>query len=346
MKRDASVTPSFLFIMFLVVVSICPVSFGQAAESAPTPAPQVCTDPASAGTPACRKTMSTPNPALGQCTPLVRVFGKPVCAESFGPEKAPSVAEGYEAQDMALMRQHTILRNQRRLRDLVWDVAMVEKFGAGIRPSEQEIQEYRVQFTSAMDASYEADKKTVPLVRELLEKNEYSELVEKQLRNILSVAEASVKAYEQKKDSAGKLPGDFKFVTEVAERHVAEMMLKGWKYDKALREKFGGRVGYMAEGPVPLDARLAMIRYIREEGKFEAIDKDYQGLFDEEEKRLRDPGIQILPDDEEILKSYFKKPEWQFSLANSGERFETLERQLRSLPTLDQQNQAAPLPVP
>jgi hypothetical protein len=55
--------------------------------------------------------------------------------------------------------------------------------------------------------------------------------------------------------------------------------IRQWKINKALYQKYGGRIIYGQSGPVPLDAYREYLQEQEEQGKFAILNKEYEELF-------------------------------------------------------------------
>lgn len=252
------------------------------------------------------------------CTPVIRLFGRDICREIVDRGKIGGAenAGGGEEDPRDKVR---------RVREIVWRLALIEKFGdAAVIPVDAEVEAFRAGFRAAMDRSYESDKKTVDAIRDSLGKYDYGEENQKKIDAILKAAEASVRFYEQREEQEKQLPEAYRFVSRAAETQIALDMLAGWKANKLLYDAYGGRLVYGQDSIEPVDAYAAFLDYIRKEAKVEIVDPAYDGLFTDLETWLKQDHRAIPPDDPLAL-NYFTAPEWQFTLSNSDGRLEELK---------------------
>ena len=63
------------------------------------------------------------------------------------------------------------------------------------------------------------------------------------------------------------------------ERRMANNYVRHWKINKALFEKYGGRVIFQQAGPEPVDAYRDFLREQEKNGAFQILDKQYQDPF-------------------------------------------------------------------
>jgi hypothetical protein len=64
-----------------------------------------------------------------------------------------------------------------------------------------------------------------------------------------------------------------------AEREVAEHFVQGWKLNRSLYERYGGRVIFQQAGPEPVDAYRAFLEEQRDEGAFQILAPDLEKEF-------------------------------------------------------------------
>ena len=62
-------------------------------------------------------------------------------------------------------------------------------------------------------------------------------------------------------------------------RRMASGFVRHWKINKALFEKYGGRVIFQQAGPEPVDAYRDFLREQEKKGAFKILDKQYQAPF-------------------------------------------------------------------
>jgi lipid II:glycine glycyltransferase (peptidoglycan interpeptide bridge formation enzyme) len=62
-------------------------------------------------------------------------------------------------------------------------------------------------------------------------------------------------------------------------RQMAQQFVKSWKINKALYQKYGGRVIFQQAGVEPLDAYRDFLREQEEKGAFQILDKQYEAGF-------------------------------------------------------------------
>lgn len=277
-----------------------------------------------------KTTTSAPaSEASPECHAMAKLFEITICQEQLSPHafnKKRYSSPNAKQDPQEFMLQMTLLRRA------IWQTALIHKFGdAAAPPTMEEIDNYRKGFNQSMDASYEADRKTVDYIKSLLDKYTYSAENEQKLKQLLEVTQSSLKLYSERQQHTEGLPKEYKFVVDTAERGIARNMLTTWKNDKLLFNAYRGHLALTAGNVVPVDAYKEFLKYIRVDGKLTISDPQYATVLDEIEKMVNE-SHDYLPGGDEIAKKYFTSPDWQFSLANSSARFKDLQDRLAKIP--------------
>ncbi len=274
------------------------------------------------------------------CKPVAVLFGEKICLSRIEPDPVhiEAMKEQYKTQDLD-PDDGLGKRNRQQLKSILWEKALEHKFGAeAIKPTVEEVLKYAEAFKGAMVSSYEADKKTLSLINELLVKNNYSPENMEEINNILRVTEMSVNFYEQRQKQKESMPEEYRFMAEKAEYQVAEAMVQDWKINKLLYDAYGGKIIFQQAGLEPLEAYADFLKYIKEDGELKILNAAYQDTFGEMDQYLA-MGHNVLPDNEkDMYGNYFSTPYWQFQLSNNMERFEDVKSWLLSLSVIDQES--------
>lgn len=73
-------------------------------------------------------------------------------------------------------------------------------------------------------------------------------------------------------------------------RAMAESVVRNWKVNAALHERYGGRIIYQQMGPEPLDACLALLQDAQAAGRFAInqpeLEDAFWSLFTDEQRHL------------------------------------------------------------
>ncbi len=265
------------------------------------------------------------------CHAVAKVFEVTICREQLAVNQ---IGKKHPDDPNAKPAPQEIAQQTVALRNAVWQTALMHKFGdAAAPPTMEDIDAYRKGFDQTMDSSYEADRKTVDFIQSLLDKYVYAPENEEKLRQILNVTQASLKLYSERQQHTQTLPKEYQFVVDTAERAIARNMLTTWKDDKILYEAYHGRLALLPGGVVPIDAYAAFLKYIKDEGKLTILDPQYANAMGVIETQVSQKH-NYMPADDEFAKKYYTRSDWQFSLANSSDRFNELKAHLESLPNL------------
>ena len=88
---------------------------------------------------------------------------------------------------------------------------------------------------------------------------------------------------------------------------ISEQWVASWKMNKALYEKYGGRIIFQQAGIEPVDAYRAQLKDIREKGGLKILKPEYVDIFSEFERYL-EMGHNYLSENGE---KYFHRPYWE-----------------------------------
>lgn len=268
------------------------------------------------------------------CTAIATLFEQVLCREALrldDPAMADSMGKLSPEQKQEF-RDKAWQRNLRKVKNMIWHHALLQKFGEeSLTPSEKDIATFQEGFRQSMADSYKADIETKKMIEQALQEHSYQPKHDKTMRDLLQAVTMSIKFYEQRTQHTESLPTDYQFISENAERQIAEKMVTNWKADKLLHDAYGGRLAMMKDGPVPVDAYRAFLAYIRDEGALNILDPDFQDALKETDDFVKQPP-KILPDTDPIAQYYFNSPHWAFNLSNNKDRLKKLESWIQSLP--------------
>jgi|GEM_PF-4137320 len=267
------------------------------------------------------------------CDPVATLFAQTLCRQDFREETTDYLdAMKVPTDQRPVMIAQIEQRNRRQVMDLLWQLALAQKFGAeAITPDEKTIERFQSHFHASMDASYAADKQAVIYLRDILEKNTFDEDVTAQIKDIVKAMETGIHFYEERERQIAALPADYTFVTKSAESEVSRGLIRHWNADQLLFKTYGGRLIMGQNGPEPVDAYKDFLAYIEENGNFEAQDPAYSDIFAEIRQHINTKE-EPVPTDSDMYKYYFTDPTWQFSLSNSENRLDDLRKWIEGLP--------------
>ena len=144
-----------------------------------------------------------------------------------------------------------------------------------IEPTDAEIDAF-VARTEEMEkqsqVEFEADRKKLQkeLKSSSLSDRERKDK-ESQLQTIESILKSTREMTEQVRGMEERM--------RPMKRQMARHFVKSWKVNKALYEKYGGRVIFQQAGVEPLDAYRDFLREQEKKGKFQILDKQYEPGF-------------------------------------------------------------------
>ncbi|NLB56847.1 MAG: hypothetical protein GX811_13995 [Lentisphaerae bacterium] len=118
----------------------------------------------------------------------------------------------------------------------------------------------------------EADRKK--LVDEL-KNSSLSDPEREQMASHLNSIESILKTTREMKEQLRGMEEQMRFM----KRQMAKQFVKSWKVNKALHQKYGGRVIFQQAGVEPLDAYRDFLREQENKGAFQILDKQYEDGF-------------------------------------------------------------------
>ncbi|MBI4031124.1 MAG: hypothetical protein HY370_05560 [Proteobacteria bacterium] len=271
----------------------------------------------------------------GSCAAVAKLFDKPICREELKPQDVEFIKQlpTYDPAQQSPLEREIAKQNKKKLQDVIWHQALVKKFGAqAVDATDADIKVYTEKLNAQMTASYEADKKMIAYLKNMMQKRKFGLEDTQKMQNIIDTAEQGLKFYEEREKHTESLPEDYKFIINSIETEISRSMLSEWKQSKVLFEAYGGRLAAHDTSFLPFDAYAAFLEYIRKEGKLEILDLAYKDAMSEMEERIKDASGRLLIEDETMKKGYFSDAQWQLSLSNSDERLEQIKKWVESLP--------------
>lgn len=128
----------------------------------------------------------------------------------------------------------------------------------------------------------------------------------KRLEEHLATVEKLI-AHELEQRKWGRSIPNYAEIQRRSAERVARVTVRRWNVNKALYEKYGGRVIFQQAGYEPVDAYRALIAEIRQQNTVEILDPSFPDPFAEMIEYLDIPH-QYMPKDE--ADRYFSKPWW------------------------------------
>jgi hypothetical protein len=188
----------------------------------------------------------------------------------------PGTTDEGEKVIATVLGKKITLKEKDKLNGIVFG-ALLEQFAKEnkIEPTDEELDSFIIKTEEKqrqMPIKFEKDRQK--LIEELktdkLSEKERTDK-EKQLKTIENILRMTREMEEKKKDRA-ELPIERK-------RKGVERFVRSWKINKALFEKYGGRVIFQQAGVEPLDAYRDFLKEQEKLGNFQIIDKQYEADF-------------------------------------------------------------------
>jgi len=186
-------------------------------------------------------------------------------------------------------------------------------------PSEAEIDSYAAFMDRAKKSNEQQNQELIDTIEHLLKTYQYKAANRKRLEDALAIFRRS--AAQTKQIEEGDRLRDEDMRKRFGEDSVKQLHVRlkesrhrqytqwvaRWKMNKALFEKYGGRIIFQQAGIEPIDAYRAQLKDIRQKGKLKILKPAYQDVFKDFERYL-DMGHNYL---KENGKRYFDQPYWE-----------------------------------
>jgi len=111
----------------------------------------------------------------------------------------------------------------------------------------------------------------------------------------------------RRREEEGKSIPNYAEIKEKSLHNVAGTTVTAWKYNKALYERYGGRVIFQQFGWEPIDAYKAFLDEHKEKQTYAILDSAYTGIFDQMYKYF-EMGHSYMSKEE--ADKYFERPWW------------------------------------
>ena len=184
------------------------------------------------------------------------------------------------------------------------------------------------------------DSKIVNTIKSLLETYEYEEKNRLRLEKAIETFEYSLKEKERNENWHNTFYGDIekRFGKDAVEKmkiekkkrdlerpfRFSKKVVESWKMNKALFDKYGGRIVFQQFGIEPIDAYQALIEDIKNKGKLKIIKSDFENIFAEQEAYNKSNNHTFIPKDS------FSTPYWE--LENNEYSYKDSIRHYKSIP--------------
>ena len=180
----------------------------------------------------------------------------------------------------------------------------------GIKPIQDEIEAF-VSFLKVQD-SVQLDKFQKER-REILEKLKAPNLKEGEKNSLskqLEIFDTAIQQELEIKEENKKIP-NYDQIQEKSWRNIASITITEWKFNKALYEKYGGRVIFQQAGLEPIDAYKQFLMAQRNKKTYEILDSSFIHVFGGLEKYFEMEHTYV---EEKDAMDYFLNPWWKSSI--------------------------------
>lgn len=237
---------------------------------------------------------------------VARVFGNDIrLGDISPPERSRSQVQKRrsEAEYKTWLHDYRMKRLERRIWDEVTGRVLKER---GLEPTAAGV-EALASFMAAKRvgrlAEYQAQRDQL---KRKLARSGLRPAERKRVREHLATIEKLI-AHELDQRKLGQTISNYADIQRRSAERIARVTVRQWNVNKALYEKYGGRVIFQQAGYEPVDAYRALIGELRKQNEVEILDPSFPAPFAEMIKYLDMPH-QYMPKDE--ADKYFKKPWW------------------------------------
>lgn len=255
----------------------------------------------------------TPPFSYSQCNLVATVYETNICKSDIAIPNIAQYGKKISNEQRLKLEKGNLVR---KIQEIFTKYNLTKK---SYTPTTSEIESF-IEFQKAAEASrLRQSQELVSTIEQLLKKYRYSDKNQTRLENALKIHKKSVEMHRSMRDSMSKTVEDHRkrFGEEAAKKlqeHIektrqrsSEQWVGRWKMNKALYQKYGGRVIFQQAGIEPIDAYRNQLRDIREKGKLRILKSEYKDLFADFERYLEMGHLYL----DEKEKNYFDRPYWE-----------------------------------
>ncbi len=154
---------------------------------------------------------------------------------------------------------------------------LLQQFAAeeNIEPSEEELDAFVIrseEMEKQSQTEWEEDReRLIEQLKNSTLSDQARESKASRLKTIESILKSTREIEERTKGMEAQM--------HAVKRRMAHQFVSSWKVNKALYEKYGGRVIFQQAGPEPVDAYRDFLKQQENNGAFQIIDKQYEAAF-------------------------------------------------------------------
>lgn len=254
-------------------------------------------------------------PALGhaQCDVVAVVFETTICQADITFQQNRRGAKPVSSERQLEVEN---LRLAQKIRAISAEHLLAK---SSYTPSKEEIDSYSTFSEKFEQRRPKQTRELISTIEHLLKTYQYTDKHRKRLEEGLAVFRKSEEQSKQieegnrlRDEDMKKRLGEeglkaFHLKLSQSRNRIYTQWVSSWKMNKALYEKYGGRIIFQQAGIEPVDAYRAQLKDIREKGRLKIHKSAYMDVFAELERYL-DMGHNYLRDEG---KKYFDRPYWE-----------------------------------
>ncbi len=257
-----------------------------------------------------------PGLSYARCDVVAIVFKQPICQSDIGLPANRFGAHAGAGSDPDQRLRLERIRLGNRIRAVAAEHLLPD---SSYTPTKEEVDVFE-EFSARSDARMTRDdEELVAATQHLLENNEYDERIRQSLENTIAAVKRSIELSEKIAEDDRFRDQDMRqrfgeeYVAEFhrrlrrSRRESNEQWVASWKMNKALFEKYGGRVIFQQAGIEPIDAYRRFLNDIKHKGGLQILKSEYADVFAEFERYL-DMGHNYL---NEPGDAFFDRPYWE-----------------------------------
>ena len=186
-------------------------------------------------------------------------------------------------------------------------------------PTQEEVDTFEKFSARSAARKTRDDEEIIATAKQLLTTYEYDERIRQSLENTITTFKRSIELSKdlaegnkiRDEDMQERLGGEsvvrLHQRLKQSKRKSSERWVADWKMNKALFEKYGGRVIFQQAGIEPIDAYRDYLKDIKEKGGLKILKPEYADVFDDFERYL-DMGHNYLSEPGD---TFFSRPYWE-----------------------------------
>ncbi len=254
------------------------------------------------------------SPGPSQCDAVATVFDQAICRSDIAVPDKSHGADVASGPDQRLRLEK--IRLQYKIRAIAAEHLLPE---GSYTPTPEEVDNFEAFSARSAARNTADDEEMIATAQRLLKTHEYDDRFRRSLETTITTFERSIELSKRRDEDDRIRDEDMRerfgdeYVVKMhqrlklSRRKISEQWVANWKMNKALFEKYGGRVIFQQAGIEPIDAYREHLKDIKEKGGLKIHKSEYTDVFDEFEQYL-DMGHNYLSDPGE---TFFGRPYWE-----------------------------------